>query len=174
MDQTISQSFNGMTTAFFKKTLGQWESHRTYMYASGKVTTSVTEFDWCEEQGGYTVNWINETLKSSGSMHIKIPNAFELHRSIGYFSKNATVSRIIAASSTHLHTITTYGGNTYDEKIEFVTNDLRIRRTIAYKEGKRDQVFLIGNYVERRICREESNVELDRAALEALVQDESD
>ena len=164
MDQTTSPLSNDMTKAFFRKTLGKWESHRTYMYKNGKTTYSVTEFDWKEEEGGYTVNWVNEILKSSGSMHLKIANDFELHRSIGYFSKEATVSRIIAADNKTLHTITTYGGHTYDEKIEFVTDDLRIRRTIAYKEGKPDEVFLIGNYVERRLCprdRAEAVAELE-------------
>ena len=160
-----------MTKAFFRKTLGEWESHRTYLYAkTGKCSYSVTNFHWVadDEHDGFTVSWTNETLKSSGEMFIKIVNDFELHRSIGYFTKEATVSRVIASSKDTLHTITTCGGSTYDERIEFVTNDLRIRRTIAYKEGKPDEVFLIGNYVERKLCRDTESVKPEVELLEDL------
>ena len=148
------------TKNFFMQSLGEWESHRTYMYANGKVISSVTKFLW--ERGDdtnslFVVGWNNEIQKSTGQMCIKIANDFTLERSIGYFSKSPTVSQILTCSKDCLHTLTTYGGATYDEKIEFVTRDLRIRRTIGYKEGEPEKVILIGTYVEKRIKNGDSS-----------------
>lgn len=154
-----------MAKRFFNRTLGQWESHRTYLYAkSGKVINSITIFEWTRDDDGvYTVTWDNQAMKAGGSMSIRIPNDFILERSRGYFTDDVTQSRIQTSSYDHLQTITSYGGKSYDERIDYLNDDLRLRRTIA-TDDKSGEVFLVGNYVEKRLCpdvREKDELNLD-------------
>ena len=149
---TYKDENNVMAKQFFNRTLGHWESHRTYLYAkSGKVINSVTLFVWSRNEDGiYRVTWDNEVQNSIGNMNIRIASDFILERSCGYFTDDVTQSRIQTVSRDSLHTITSYGGRTYDEKIDYVSDDLRLRRTIATIDASGD-VFLIGSYVERRV-----------------------
>lgn len=144
---------NVMAKQFFNRTLGRWESHRTYLYAkSGKVINSITIFEWTRDKDGiYTVNWDNQAMKADGSMSIRIASDFVLERSRGYFTDDVTESRIQTCSRDNLRTLTCYGGKSYDEKIDFLSDDLRLRRTIA-TDDKTGEVFLVGNYVEKRLC----------------------
>ena len=144
--------------AFFNQSIGKWESHRTYLYAkSGKTTVSVTEFEWHrdrEDNSMFRVAWDNATLKSSGSMSIRVASDYILERDRGYFTQSKTESKIMSVNKDFLQTETIYDGCLYDERIEFVTKDLRVRRTIGWKldaEGNKVSVVLIGNYIERRI-----------------------
>jgi len=137
---------------FFMRSLGRWESHRTYMYPNGKCTYSQTMFNWDynEEKGIFLVQWNNETLNSTGMMGIRIASDFILERSQGYFTDKPTQSHIQTSSRDHLRTLTSYGGGTYDEEINFVSDDRRIRRTIGTKDTTQ-AVILIGTYVERKL-----------------------
>jgi len=154
MENLISQLFNKENMSlkqFFSRSLGQWESHRNYMYANGKCTNSITIFDWqYDKKGFYVVHWDNQTLQSTGTMHIKIVSDFKLERSNGYFTNKPTESLVQVSSKDHLRTLTSYAGCTYDEEIHYIGSDRRIRRTIG-KKDKTDDVLLIGTYVERKL-----------------------
>lgn len=151
MSQSSSEHFMGLKQFFFKS-LGRWESHRTYMYPNGKCTYSTTLFNWDydEDKGFYVVQWNNEELKSTGMMGIKLKDDFKLERSNGYFTSAPTISHIQTCSDVHLRTLTSYDGCTYDEEINFVSDDRRIRRTIGTKDDTQ-KVILIGTYVERKL-----------------------
>lgn len=151
MSQLSSEHFMGLKQFFFKS-LGKWESHRTYMYPNGKCTYSTTLFNWSQdkETGLFVVSWKNEELKSEGTMGIELINDFKLARTNGYFTSAPTISHIQTCSDVHLRTLTSYDGATYDEEINFVSDDRRIRRTIGTKDSTQD-VILIGTYVERKL-----------------------
>jgi len=143
--------------AFFNRSIGVWESHRIYMYPkAGKIDYSITNFEWTEKEGTYTVEWANAKLNSTGTMGIRIKNDFHLERSKGYFTSNVTTSEVIMSSSTVLQTHTIYNNTLFDERIEFLTNDNRFRRTIAYEldniGNKTGLVTLAGTYMEKRVC----------------------
>lgn len=143
---------NTILNDFFIKSLGTWESHRTYMYSNGKCNYSTTVFNWNykKEEEMFLVNWENELLNSKGTMGIKVISNNLIHRTNGYFTKNPTESSVKKINEECLRTITSYGGNTYDEKIIFINKDRRIRRTIGTSNID-STVMLIGTYVEKRI-----------------------
>lgn len=152
---------------FFQKCLGNWESTRLYMYpSSGKIVTTTTYFEWQynNQEDFYKVNWVNPSF-SNGSMNIRLRGDFYLDRDKGYFTGEETTSIVKSVSSTTLHTTTTYGGVMYDEFIQFLTNNTRFRRTIGYKVdeagNKTGDVTLVGSYVEKRICQEKEDLEID-------------
>ena len=137
---------------FFTRAVGQWESHRTYMYKNGKCTYSTTLFEWRYDaiNNLYLVDWNNIVLNSTGTMSINIVSDFKLLRSNGYFTNQPTESTVMLSSKNYLKTLTSYGGCTYDEEITFINDNRRIRRTTATKDNTKD-VILIGTYVERRV-----------------------
>jgi len=144
--------------SFLNKSVGVWESHRIYMYPkSGKIDYSVTNFEWTEKDGIYTVDWVNTKLASQGSMSLRIKNDFYLERSRGYFTNDVTVSEVVQFSPTLLQTHTRYNGMLFDERIEFLTSNNRFRRTIAYQlddiGNKTGVVTLAGTYMEKKYAR---------------------
>jgi len=145
--------------SFLNQSVGVWESHRIYMYPKpGRIDYSVTNFEWTEKNGIYTIEWANAKLNSNGSMSIRIKNDFYLERSRGYFTSDVTTSEVMQSSLNLLQTHTVYNNTLFDERIEFLTNDNRFRRTIAYElddlGNKTGLVILAGTYMENRLCPE--------------------
>ena len=149
MEKTIYMLYK-----FFKKSVGDWISHRSYFYPNKKeVINSVTEFTWEEiNSKSFTVSWNNVIQNSKGSFGFHFENDFEIKRSAGYFTSNATKSSVILSSERFLKTETIYNNMKFVETIEFVNDKTRVRRTVAHKYNKLsekfDLLFLIGNYIE--------------------------
>lgn len=145
---------------FLNKSIGKWESHRIYMYPkSGVIDYSITNFEWSKVNDIYTVDWVNNKLNSTGSMNIKIQNDFYIERSRGYFTNDITLSEVIVNDSNILQTHTIYNNTLFDERIEFLNNNHRFRRTIAYQldaeKKKTGLTILAGTYMEKRLCLKE-------------------
>lgn len=165
-------------TRFFDNSLGVWESHRSYFYAGSKerIEDSITVFEWEKEDGIYKVKWHNSKLNTEGSMRIHLVDNFRLHRDQGYFTKDPTISLIQSSSCDFLRTITIYNNCQFDERIEFITERLRLRRTIAYKinkDGGLGDVFLVGNYIEKKLWLEEDSGDVEENGEVNLSQLES-
>ena len=103
---------------------------------------ALTEGDW-----DYQVNW---TGKTSGTMNLKLIGN-ELHRDIGYYTEDPTVSRISLVDIDTLVLSTTYGGRRFREEIRLLEDDrLRLRQTVGYDENT-NEVIIVGQYFEERI-----------------------
>lgn len=146
-----------MLSNFFNKSVGNWISHRSYYYVKkDELINSTTEFKWSNITNikndflSFEVSWNNEKQKSVGKIlcHFK-ENDVVIYRDSGYFTANATESKVIICSDSILKTITEYNNMRFVETIEFLTDVLRVRRTVAYSL-KDESIFLIGNYVEHK------------------------
>jgi hypothetical protein len=140
---------------FFSKSVGVWKSHRSYFYKDKNfIEDSVTVFEWSKvDINNYSVEWVNSINKRERTMSVCIKDDFRIERSNGYYSSKPTTSNVVSCSPIFLKTITEYNFTSFDERIEFITNDLRIRRTIA-TDLKTGEIILVGNYIEKRICQE--------------------
>lgn len=135
---------------FFQRSLGTWTSHRSYFYANKKeVINSITNFEWSQNKEQYCVSWDNKEQNSQGSISFVLEGDSCIQRDKGYFTNNNTSSKVLYVSESKLKTLTIYNGMSFVETIEFISDDVRVRRTIATKE-KTNKVFLIGNYIEYR------------------------
>lgn len=133
---------------FFQRSLGSWRSHRSYFYANKKeVIHSTTNFIWSPHKDGYEVSWDNKEQNSKGSLICSFYSDNCIYRNRGYFTADRTSSEVLSVSDYNLKTLTRYNSMSFVESIEFLSNELRVRRTIARKE-KTGKVFLVGNYVE--------------------------
>ena len=150
-----------MLSKFFNRSLGEWTSHRSYYYVKkDKLVNSTTNFKWKfvdsqEDEVGsttaYIVNWDNKVQNSKGEMLIYFDASTNtLFRDSGYFTKNATESKIIVCTENILKTKTEYNNMIFVETIEFLTDILRVRRTVAYTIKENNSIFLIGNYIEHK------------------------
>lgn len=139
---------------FFNNCLGDWESHRTYMYPkSNKITTLVTKFTWSNPfSNTYNVAW--HSSEGQGEMNINIISKTLLRRDVGYFTNDATESIILQVDSNILRTETSYNNMIFDETIELLDHSHRRRNTIGYKDlgnNERGDIILSGSYQEFKL-----------------------
>lgn len=139
---------------FFNKSVGVWESHRTYMYpASNRIESVVTNFEWINpSERVYEVNW--SSLKGEGNMVLNIISDSIIERNVGYFTTKPTISKVLTSNENCLVTETVYNNTIFVETIEFITTKHRTRRTIAYKEYldcSKGPIILSGSYQEKKV-----------------------
>lgn len=143
-----------MTTSheWFRRTTGRWTSSRRYLYnlKTKKPTNLTTEFtiraclqgDW-----DFSVEWTGQT---EGTMNLKLIGN-ELHRDIGYFTTDPTVSTISVIDTDAIVLSTSYSGMNFREEIRLLNDDkLRLRQTVGYDE-KTNEVRIVGQYFEERV-----------------------
>ena len=141
---------------FFNRSLGTWTSHRSYYYVNKEeLINSTTEFIWKLNDFDpelnfvkYSVSWNNEIQNSQGNITCYFEKDGQvIYRNAGYFTSKSTESKVVVCSDDILKTITEYNNMRFVETIEFLTDILRVRRTVAYSM-KDNTIFLIGNYIE--------------------------
>ena len=143
-----------MTTSheWFRRTTGRWTSSRRYLYnlKTKKPTNLTTEFtiraclqgDW-----DFSVEWTGQT---EGTMNLKLTSN-ELHRDIGYFTSDPTVSAISLIDPDTIVLSTSYSGMNFREEIRLLNDDkLRLRQTVGY-DDKTNEVRIVGQYFEERV-----------------------
>ena len=141
---------------FFNSCEGVWESQRTYCYPNRKAFTQLTTYmDMRLVDQSINVRWSSRKtdqdriiLEGGKEMLITIDGQY-LKRSRGYFTTEETASEILELTNSKLHTKTEYNGNVFFEEIEFVTPELRTRRTVGF--NKDNNVEIVGTYVELKI-----------------------
>ena len=158
---------------FMKKCEGSWISHRRYIYYPKQtIVNAVNEFT-CEFLGlkeikplqealgqpvifGNKITWHSYPLGnpsktiSEGEIVIA-PEGDKLYRSRGYSTMEKTHSEFTCdKGGTKLQTITSYGGEIYDEEILFLVDDHRIRKKIG-RDLETGVIKLVGQYFEHRI-----------------------
>ena len=75
----------------------------------------------------------------------------ELHRDIGYFTADPTVSIVSAIDSDTIVLSTSYSGMNFREEIRLLNNDnLRLRQTVGY-DDRTGEVRIVGQYFEERV-----------------------
>lgn len=139
---------------FFDKSVGVWESHRTYMYPnSSKIESIITTFEWTNpSEQVYEVKWAS--VKGEGNMILNIVSDSVIKRNVGYFTTKPTISKILQSNVNYLITETIYNNTIFVETIEFFTPQHRTRRTIGYKEYLnccKGPVILSGSYQEKKL-----------------------
>ena len=142
---------------WFNRRTGRWTSSRRYLFDLGKkdslkpvnLTTEFT-FGACTEpddQWDYEVIWTGQT---EGTMRLKLLGN-ELHRSIGYFTSEPTVSLVSMIDADTLLTSTSYDGQRFREEIRFLHEDkLCLRQTVGFNQETHEPT-LVGQYSESRI-----------------------
>ena len=138
--------------AWFKRSVGTWTSQRRYIFdmASMKPTTLTTDFTIAPHHDGefdYEVSW---TGKTNGLMNLKLMGN-ELHRDIGYFTDEPTVSLLEMIDPDTLVMHTSYDGMTFREEIRYLYNDtVRLRQTTGVRDID-GQPNIVGQYYETRL-----------------------
>lgn len=136
---------------FFMKSIGKWESNRMYTYLTkGTTEVSTTILAWSKNEDDFYVTWKNEKLNNKGQMKVSILSDYKIERSRGMFSDKPTVSEVLTSSKDYLKTQTCYDGKTSIEEIEFLTDDVRVRRTLVTRDSD-GLLLIVGNYTEYRI-----------------------
>jgi hypothetical protein len=136
---------------WFNRTTGSWTSERRYIFnmKTREPVNLTTDFIIAANTGGnwdYTVEWTGTT---SGTMNLRL-SGNELHRDIGYFTEDPTVSQLSMIDSDTLVMVTSYDGQTFREEIRMLFNDkVRLRQTIG-RSDEDDSIRLVGQYYETR------------------------
>jgi hypothetical protein len=108
-----------------------------------------TEFNISAETDGnwhYSVEWTGAT---SGTMKLRL-SGNELHRNIGYFTDEPTVSQLSMIDSDTLVMNTSYNLQSFREEIRMLYDDkVRLRQTIG-RSDEDGTITLIGQYYEVR------------------------
>ena len=137
---------------WFSRTTGKWTSERRYIFnmKTKKPTSLTTEFTIAPHTSGefdYQVVW---TGKTNGEMNLKLLGD-QLHRDIGYFTDEPTVSKLEMVDADTLVMHTSYGGCTFREEIRFLFDDkVRLRQTIGTND-RTGEVNIVGQYYEERV-----------------------
>lgn len=137
---------------WFRRTVGQWTSERRYLYnlKTKKPSCLTTEFTIAPQSEGeydYSVVWTGQT---NGTMNLKLIGT-ELHRDIGYFSDEPTVSYLSMIDRDTLLMSTSYNDSTFREEIRLLHGDqLRLRQTVGYSD-RTGQPIIVGQYYEERL-----------------------
>lgn len=137
---------------WFRRTTGRWTSARRYLYnmETKKPTNLTTEFTISACTNGdwdFKVDWSGQT---SGEMNLKL-RGNELHRDIGYFTADPTISTISVIDADTIVLSTSYSGMTFREEIRLLNDDrLRLRQTVGY-DDRTGEVRIVGQYFEERV-----------------------
>ena len=70
-----------------------------------------------------------------------------LYRNIGYMTPDPTYSEVTMIDNDTILFKTEYDGMTFREEIRLINENVRLRQTLGWK---RDNVFLAGQYYEKR------------------------
>lgn len=147
-----SENLDNLIHEWFRRSVGKWTSQRRYLFNMKEKTPTnlTTEFTIAPHMDGefdYQVVWTGQT---QGTMNLKL-SGNELHRDIGYFTEDPTISYLSMVDADTLVMSTSYGGSTFREEIRFLKDDgLRLRQTIGYSD-KTGQPILVGQYYEERL-----------------------
>ena len=150
---------------WFDQCLGNWVSHRRYLYYGTRETPSIqnirTFFSTTAtgtDENQYTISWESKILGpdgepirqgSDGVMHLTLLGD-RLSRDIGYFTTEPTCCdlEMLDDETTIFHT--NYGGQTFREEIRFSTPDTRLRQTVGTHDDDQ-RLALVGQYFEVRL-----------------------
>lgn len=143
-----------MTThhEWFRRTVGHWTSERRYIFnlETKKPTNLTTKFTidaLLDGEYDFQVVWTGQT---SGTMKLKL-SGNELHRDVGYFTSDPTVSFLSLLDKDTLVMHTSYDGMRFREEIRLLDDDrVRLRQTIGHNI-ETGEVALVGQYYEERI-----------------------
>ena len=136
---------------WFARTTGKWVSERRYIFnmetlKPTNLTTTFTIGAATDGQNDYVVTWDGQT---QGTMNLTLSGR-ELHRDIGYYTSEPTVSLLSMVDDDTLVMITTYDGMTFREEIRMLYNDtVRLRQTIG-RALEDNSVRIVGQYYETR------------------------
>jgi len=136
---------------WFNRTTGRWTSERRYIFnmKTKEPVNLTTEFNISAETDGnwhYSVEWTGAT---SGTMKLRL-SGNELHRNIGYFTDEPTVSQLSMIDSDTLVMNTSYNLQSFREEIRMLYDDkVRLRQTIG-RSDEDGTITLIGQYYEVR------------------------
>ena len=136
---------------WFRRTTGRWTSARRYIYnlKTKKPTNLTTEFTigaCTEGEWDFTVEWTGQT---EGTMNLKLLGN-ELHRDIGYFTSDPTISILSGVDADTIVLSTSYSGMDFREEIRLLDNDrMRLRQTVGWNQ-KTGEVSIVGQYTEIR------------------------
>ncbi len=141
--------------SWFVRSSGQWTSNRRYFYeASGRNQLVRSELSIemrpsLERDFAVQLDWTSSgDLESQGSMLCEYDQADGLlYRNIGYMTEAPTVSRVSRVDADTLVFDTEYDGLKFREEIRLVEDNVRLRQTLGWK---RNEIFLAGEYFERR------------------------
>ena len=136
---------------FLDRCQGQWNSDRRYFYpntANREPEQFVVELDIKKSADGqFSIEWHNHL----GDHHLEFQvRGLELLRSRGYATAKPTTSKVVAVTESSMTTETCYPsalGSKFVESIVFLSDSLRVRQTVSYKDGT---IYLIGQYLETR------------------------
>ena len=137
---------------WFRRTTGRWTSQRRYIFnmETKKATNLTTEFTigaCIDGEWDFTVEWSGQT---SGTMNLKLLSN-ELHRDVGYYTKDPTTSVISAVDPDTIVLSTNYSGMNFREEIRLLNEDkLRLRQTVGY-DDRTGEVRIVGQYFEERV-----------------------
>lgn len=137
---------------WMRRSTGSWTSQRRYLFGLKRKEpiNVVTEFSIAaltEGEHDFQVTWEGQT---SGVMNLKLLGN-ELHRDIGYYTDEPTVSLLQMIDSDTLVMSTTYGGRTFREEIRFLDDDkLRLRQTVGW-DAMTGECLIVGQYFEQRL-----------------------
>lgn len=149
---------------WFDRGVGNWVSHRRYLYfshpsqdpASQGIRTEFTMGKKCTRE--YFVSWESTNADgspaTSGTMNFTVEgNVFTGHRIIrdrSYFEESQSVTRLQYIDKDTVAFFSAYGGNHYREEIRFLSgDDIRLRQTVGFSD--RDMKHrLCGQYMEVR------------------------
>jgi len=131
---------------WFERSVGDWVSHRRYLYGSQRVVDSLSvHFTLVrEEESVFKLIWCSE--RNGGEMGFKIEGDI-LERSRSYYKEEGCTTRMEMVDEETVVFWSAYDGQEFREEIRYVDGG-RLRQTVATKNGK---VMLVGQYWEERI-----------------------
>lgn len=143
---------------WFVRTAGKWTSERRYIYKNNNDPVIVsTEFEVRTDilnpsKPDFDVEIIwNSTGDTSSSGVMKCHwDGKSFTRDRGYMTDEGTSSILKLSNIDTIEMYTTYNGMSFREEVRLVSEDIRLRQTIAFKEGTKD-FLLAGQYVEFRL-----------------------
>ena len=150
-------------TPWFDRCIGDWVSHRRYLYYGHRTTPSIqnirTFFTTSpgESENTYKITWESKLLGPSGEpvrkgstglMHLTLRGDV-LQRDIGYFTTEPTVCQLEMLDDDTTVFKTSYSGQTFREEIRFSDPDHRLRQTVGHHEDT--TLALVGQYFEARL-----------------------
>ena len=134
---------------WLRRTCGEWQSERRYLFAPAfKPVNMTTNFSITEgNHGKFVVDWTGQT---AGQMILTLEGD-TLHRSRDYFGDGANSSKIEVIDRDCLVLRTQYDGMRFREEVRMIEEDcFRLRQTVGY-DLETGQLRLAGQYIEQRL-----------------------
>lgn len=132
---------------WFARSNGNWTSSRRYLFGRKRTAdTYDTKFTVNANGNSVSISWDGDM--SAGDMNMTIDGDI-LKRDRGYFTSEATDSKLTMVDDDTVVLETSYDGTTYREEIRLLFEDtVRLRQTIASMDG---DITLVGQYFEEKV-----------------------